>query len=234
MLIIIPAYNESKNIENVLNKIKKDAPFADYLVINDCSTDNTLDILEAINADYINLSANLGIGGGVQAGYIYAYENSYDIAVQLDGDGQHDPRYIKNLIVPIENDKADVVIGSRFVEKEGFQSSQMRRFGINFLSFLIRICCGTKIKDATSGYRAVNKKMIKIFANHYAQDYPEPEAVISSVLNGARIVEIPVIMLERKNGVSSISPFKSIYYMLKVSIGIILYRMAFDKRKVVE
>lgn len=232
IIVIIPAHNEQENIANVINGIKKHASDIDHIVINDCSTDNTRDVLESIDAQYINLSANLGIGGGVQTGYIYARENNYDIAIQLDGDGQHDPVYIKELLKPILIGEADVVIGSRFIEKKGFQSSHARRAGIGFLSFLINLCCGVKIKDTTSGYRAVNRKLIEIFAKQYAQDYPEPEAIISSALNGAKIVEIPVVMKERQGGVSSISAFRSIYYMCKVSISIIIYRMAFNKNKV--
>lgn len=230
-LVIIPAYNEEKNIRRTIEDLQLYAPMIDYVVINDCSTDHTKNILCDLGAKYINLPANLGIGGGVQTGYLYALENEYDIAVQMDGDGQHDARCILDLIKPIENGKADVVIGSRFITKEGFQSSSMRRMGIGMLSKLISICCGARIKDVTSGFRAVNKKMIYIFAKDYAQDYPEPEAVIAAAMHHAEITEIPVIMYERTGGKSSISTIKSVYYMIKVSIAIIMYRLSFTKRR---
>lgn len=225
VLIMIPAYNESKNIVAVVEKIKRDVPNADYIIINDCSKDNTLQICKEHHYQYLDLPLNLGIGGGVQTGYLYALENDYDIAIQIDGDGQHDTAYIQKVIEPIEQGKADVVIGSRFINKEGFQSSFMRRFGINFLSRLIRICCGANIKDVTSGYRAVGKRMLQRYAYDYAQDYPEPEAIVMAALHGATIMEVAVVMKERMGGESSISGFHSIYYMIKVSLAIIIYRL---------
>lgn len=232
ILIIIPAYNESENIKNVIKSLDKiQNKDVDYLVINDCSKDDTENILKNIHANYINLPINLGIGGGVQTGYKYAEYNGYDIAIQIDGDGQHDPTFVDKLIEPIINGEADIVIGSRFIKKEGFQSSALRRFGINFLSFIIKVCCGVKVYDVTSGFRAVNREYLKFYANEYAQDYPEPEAIISGALAGARIKEVPVIMYERVGGQSSISSFKSIYYMIKVSIAIIIERIITkDKR----
>jgi len=169
------------------------------------------------------------LGGGVQAGYLFALKNNYDIAIQFDGDGQHDPAFIRNLIQPIINKEADICIGSRFIVKEGFQTSRMRRLGIKFLSFVSYFLCGVRIKDVTSGFRAVNKRFINFYAHNYAQDYPEPEAIIAAVLTGGHIKEIPVIMKERKNGVSSINIWKSIYYMIKVSLAIILYRITYQK-----
>lgn len=231
VLVIIPAYNEEGSIEYVINKMCLDYPDADYIVINDCSTDNTLQILNQNHADYVNLALNLGIGGGVQTGYKYALKNGYDIAVQSDGDGQHDTAYLKNIIQPIEDGQADIVIGSRFIDKKGFQTSGMRRFGIRFLSTLIYICCGTKIKDVTSGFRAVNRKYIEMYAKEYPVDYPEPEALIRASLDGAKILEVPVMMKERESGRSSISSWKSVYYMVKVSLAIILSRVANGRRR---
>jgi glycosyltransferase involved in cell wall biosynthesis len=229
VLIIIPAYNEAKNLHSVIKGIRNTVPDMDYLVVNDCSKDNTEQICKQNKYQYISLPVNLGIGGGVQAGYLYALENGYDIAVQLDGDGQHDPAYIRDLIQPIINNEADISIGSRFISKEGFQSSGARRFGINFLSSIIRICCGEKILDVTSGFRAVNKRFIKFYAENYAQDYPEPEAIIAAVMNNGGIKEIPVIMRERKNGKSSINAWRSFYYMLKVSLAVSLCRITYQK-----
>lgn len=230
VLIIIPAYNEEENIKQVVDNLKYNYQQYDYIVINDCSTDNTKLILEKNSINHINLPVNLGIGGGVQTGYKYALENNYDIAIQIDGDGQHNPKYIERAIEKISKGQADIVIGSRFIEKKGFQSSLLRRLGINFLSSLINLISGTKVKDVTSGYRIVNKKFIEIYANNYAQDYPEPEAIVNAAMNNGKILEIPVEMNERLGGESSISPIKSIYYMIKVSISISLYRLTFDKR----
>ncbi|MCR2033574.1 glycosyltransferase family 2 protein [Anaerofustis stercorihominis] len=226
VLVIIPAYNESKSIEKVLMELKENNPSIDYLVINDCSKDNTKEVLDRINANYLDLPLNLGIGGGVQSGYIYAKENNYDIVIQLDGDGQHDSSYIKEAIKPIVNDEADCVIGSRFINNEGFQSSFLRRMGIKFLSFLIKFCCGVKIYDVTSGFRAVNREMIELFSYDYASDYPEPEAIVTASINGFRLKEFPVIMRERVEGESSIKSFKSIYFMIKVSLAIIIKRLS--------
>jgi len=236
VLTIIPCYNEEKNIDKVIQNIQKyktesdtSKYIIDYLIVNDCSKDNTLEICKQNKYNFINLPINLGIGGGVQAGYKYAYEKGYDIAIQHDGDGQHDPYYFTDVISPILSEQADIVIGSRFVDKEGFQSTSLRRFGISFLSSLIFLCTGVKIRDVTSGYRAVNRKFIKLFAFQYAQDYPEPEAIMDAALHKAKIMEVPVKMHEREGGKSSISPIKSIYYMFKVSIAILFHRLITTK-----
>lgn len=225
ILVIVPAFNESENIKKVIDSLNECESNVDYLVVNDCSTDNTREILEELGANFINLPVNLGIGGAVQAGYVYADENNYDIAIQIDGDGQHDPAFIPKLIQPIIDGEADMTVGSRFIDKEGFQSSAMRRAGINFLSFLIKLMCHQKVYDVTSGFRATNAKLTHLFALDYAQDYPEPEAIVTSVMHGAKIKEVPVIMREREGGVSSIRKFKSIYYMIKVSTAIITKRL---------
>lgn len=224
VLIIIPAYNEEESIQKVVGNLTQNFPQYDYLVINDCSIDATKRILEENKMHCLNLPVNLGIGGAVQSGYLYALEHGYDIAIQMDGDGQHDPVYIDKIIQPITDNAADSVIGSRFIDNEGFQSSAMRRFGINFLSTLIKVCCGIHISDVTSGFRAVNRKGIELFAREYAQDYPEPEAIVVSAMNDIRIKEVSVVMNERDGGTSSIHGLKSIYYMLKVSLAICITR----------
>ena len=231
VLVIIPVYNESESIEGVINKLKRDCPSYDYIVINDCSKDNTKDLLYKMNACYVSLPVNLGIGGGVQTGYIYALENGYDIAVQVDGDGQHDTQYVEYLVNMIESGKADIAIGSRFIDKKGFQSTGMRRMGINILSQLIYFCTKIRIKDVTSGFRAVNREYISIYANNYPTDYPEPEALVLAAVNGASISEVPVVMKEREFGSSSIYAWKNVYYMIKVSLAIILCKLTEDKRK---
>lgn len=225
ILVIIPAYNEAENIVNTVNTLTTTCPFVDYVIINDCSRDNTAEICKEHGFNFISLPINLGIGGGMQTGYRYAVANGYDIAIQFDGDGQHNAEYIKDLIKPIEEGEADLVIGSRFINKEGFQTSFMRRFGINVLGGVLRLCGKVKITDATSGFRAASKPVIEFFSNYYAQDYPEPEAIIASSVSGFRIKEVPVIMNERTAGVSSINTFKSMYYMIKVTLAILIYKL---------
>lgn len=225
-LVIIPAYNEQESILTTIADIERHCPDMDYIVINDCSRDGTERILRENGIPHIALPCNLGIGGGVQTGYQYAREYGYDIAIQFDGDGQHEARYLPDLIEAIESGGADVAIGSRFVRKEGFQSSGMRRFGISFLSGLILFLCGVRVHDVTSGMRAVNRRFIEQYADVYAQDYPEPEAIIAAAMNGAKIVEVPVQMRERQAGTSSINAFRSMYYMIKVSLALILARFS--------
>lgn len=231
VLIIVPAYNEEENIENVIQAIRKCEIEVDFIIVNDCSTDETKNILKKNNVEYLDFPVNLGIGGAVQAGYQYAYQKGYEVAVQFDGDGQHDISYIKNIVEPIMSGEADYVVGSRYIDKNGFQSTFLRRLGIKFLSMQIKICTGNTIKDVTSGYRAVNKKYIKIFANEYAQDYPEPEALVLASHLGARIKEIPVVMHERIGGKSSIAGLNSLYYMIKVTLAIIIMRVSQERKK---
>lgn len=225
ILIIIPCYNEEENLPEVLENIRKNKKDIDVLIVDDCSGDNTKNLCAENRYAYLTLPFNLGVGGGVQTGYLYAKENNYDIAVQMDGDGQHDAVFLEELISPIESNEADCVIGSRFLEKSGYQSSFCRRMGIRLLEFLIWICYGKTIKDATSGYRAVNRKYINLFSQEYAQDYPEPEALALLLRHKGRVKEVPVEMHERMHGKSSISSLKSLYYMVKVSLAIIIQRI---------
>ncbi len=231
VLVIIPAYNEEESIERVVEDLTANCPQFDYLVVNDCSTDATEEILKRRGFNYISLPFNLGIGGAVQSGYLYAEQRGYDVAVQLDGDGQHDPAYIEKLIEPILNREADMAIGSRFIEKEGFQTSFMRRLGINLIRVIIKLCCGVKATDTTSGFRATSKELTSFFAKNYAQDYPEPEAIVAASLNGFRVIDVPVRMRERDGGVSSINARKSLYYMVKVSLALIILRIGVRKNK---
>ena len=181
--------------------------------------------------EVLNLSINMGIGGAVQTGYCYARDNDYDIAVQIDGDGQHDVGFLENMIRYMEEEQADCVIGSRFMEKEGFQSSGLRRTGIKFLSILGWILTGVRIRDITSGYRLVNRRFIHIFAQDYPADYPEPEAMVITAVHRGKIVEYPVIMRQREGGTSSITLKKSIYYMFKVTLAMLIRRLSFGVRR---
>ena len=218
----MPAYNESDSIEKTINEIIEQTDGFDYLVVNDCSRDQTEKILKEGKYQFLNLPINLGIGGAVQAGYLYALENGYDIAVQIDGDGQHDVRYLPMMAAELEKQNASMVIGSRFLDKEGFQSSRIRRIGISYFTGLIRLLTGVRITDPTSGMRMVNREVISIFAKNYPRDYPEPESVVHLLRRGKKITEVPVVMRERQGGVSSIQMKRSIYYMIKVTLAILI------------
>ena len=209
-LIIIPAYNEEESIENTIGSLQRTNSNIDYVIINDCSTDKTREICKKNNYNVINLPVNLGIGGAVQTGYKFASEYNYDIAIQLDADGQHDPKYINEMIKEIENGN-DLVIGSRFLKKEGFQSTWIRRMGINLYSKIIKIFTKIDIKDTTSGYRAVSKKIIKIFSKEYPIDYPEPETDALIAKNGFKVKEIPMEMKERDGR-------SKFYYSIKINL----------------
>ena len=224
-LVIIPAYNEQASILNTVNDINANAPGFDYVVVNDCSTDDTLKICQDNNINVLKLPINLGIGGAVQAGYLYAVRNGYDMAVQFDGDGQHSAKYLNVMCEEMIKQNADMVIGSRFITNEGFQSSAIRRLGIKHFNILIKLLTGKTVTDPTSGMRLVNADIIRLFSEDYPKDYPEPESVVQIIAMGKKVCEIPVIMNERTEGISSISPGKSIYYMIKVTIAMIITRL---------
>ena len=235
VLLIIPAYNEEENILKTYKSIeeynKKHKTNYDVIVINDCSTDNTKNILEKNNIPHVNLIHNLGIGGAVQTGYKYAYYHDYDIAVQYDGDGQHDVRYVKNIIDPIIKEEADMVIGSRFIEDiDTFKSSKARRFGINIISSFMKFTAHKKIYDTTSGFRAVNKELIYDFNLSYPTEYPEPVTTAEVLKKKYNVKEVPVEMSEREAGESSISSWKSAYYMLNVCLALLAVKVRRYKR----
>lgn len=230
--MILPAYNEEGNIVNTVSQIRKyretqNLPVeVDYLVINDGSLDSTERVCRENGIHCLSLVQNLGIGGAVQTGYLYAAENGYDIAVQFDGDGQHDPNSLGTLIRPILDGEADFTVGSRFLEESSdFHSTFLRRVGIKYLSFLLQLAggkaAGPRIRDVTSGYRAANRDVISFLARNYPVDYPEPESLVNLRKNGFRIREVPVNMFERAEGKSSIGFLKSIYYMIKVTCAIL-------------
>lgn len=224
-LVIIPAYNESLNIEKTVKDVTENAPDFDYVVINDCSRDDTLEVLRKNHFSYLNLPVNLGIGGAVQTGYRYAYYHGYDMAVQFDGDGQHNAVYLRKMADELVSSGADMVIGSRFITKEGFQSSGVRRAGIKFFTGLIKLLTGNTITDPTSGLRIVDRKLLELFKEDYPKDYPEPESTVTVLSKGFKVKEIPVIMNEREGGVSSISMINGLYYMIKVSIAIFIAKL---------
>lgn len=220
-LVIIPAYNEAGNIIKTVNDIKKNAPDFDYVIINDCSTDATLEICREQDFHVIDLPVNMGIGGGVQTGYMYAWRNGYDIAVQFDGDGQHNAVYLNEMADMLEKEKLDMVIGSRYIQKKGFQSTGIRRLGIRYFTVLIKLITRCRITDPTSGMRMVNRDVMGLFSKQYPKDYPEPESVVTLLKKKKQVKEIPVEMNAREEGTSSISPVNAVYYMIKVSLAIL-------------
>lgn len=230
VLLIIPAYNEEKNIGSTIGQIKKymaeksHSDFdLDYIVIDDGSTDRTLETCLDKDIKVIGLSQNLGIGAAVQTGYKYAKYKDYDIAVQFDGDGQHDIGSLEGVLEPILTGRANLSFGSRFVEDhQGFKSTPLRRLGIRILSRVMAFFTKEKFYDVTSGYRAGDKEVIGIFAKDYPYDYPEPESLVRLSKMGYKIVEVPAKMYPRTAGQSSITPLKSFYYMVKVTIAIVI------------
>ncbi len=225
VLIIIPAYNEEANILKAYRSIV-DSHKVDVIVINDGSKDKTKEICYENHIPCISLIHNLGIGGAVQTGYKFAYDNNYDIAIQFDGDGQHDASFIDKIIEPIVLGQADFAIGSRFIgNTSDFKSTKARRIGIKIISLLIGIFTGKKITDPTSGFRAANSKIIALFADNYPIEYPEPESIVTLIRKKYSIIDVPVKMNERIGGISSIRAWKTIYYMINVCLSVIINSM---------
>ncbi len=229
ILVIIPAYNEEKSIEEVISKIQLHAA-ADIVVVNDGSRDATARKALEKGERVITLPFNLGIGGAMQTGYRFAKDNGYDVAIQVDADGQHDPGFIKRLVDKLNEGDYDMVIGSRYVEETAYKSSLSRRMGMIFFSWLVLMLTGWKVKDTTSGFRAVNRKVIEYFADSYPTDYPEVDVLVRLHKKRFKLCEVPVEMLERQGGKSSITPFKSVYYMIKVSLALLINSMRSGER----
>ena len=221
-LVIIPAFNEVGSIERTVEDIKKNAPSFDYVIINDHSMDGTKELCDRLGYNMVTLSINSGIGAAVQTGYLYGHRFGYDYAIQIDGDGQHDAKFLEKMADVMEAEGINMLIGSRFLEGEGFQSTGLRRVGIRFFTWLIRLLTGQTITDPTSGMRMVDKEVMHMFANDYPKDYPEPETAVTVLKRGFYVKEIPVEMKARKSGQSSISFKKSIYYMIKVPLACIM------------
>lgn len=230
ILIIMPAYNESASIGSVISEVKKEAPHADILVVNDGSQDTTSQIAKDLRVSVVDLLYNMGIGAAMQTGYRYAELNNYEIAIQLDADGQHPPDQLKYLISPIIEQKADIVIGSRFLGKGEYTPSLARNIGIKVFSVVVSFITGQSVTDTTSGFRAVNKDVIKFFAKNYPDDYPEVEAIVMLRKAGFNIMEVPVRMEARAGGVSSITPLRSLYYMVKVLLAVFVDMLKKVKR----
>jgi glycosyltransferase involved in cell wall biosynthesis len=219
---IVPAFNEARALPELAEAFREHAPACDVCVVDDGSTDDTARVAASLGFFVLRLPVNLGIGGAVQAGYLWALEGGYDVAVQVDGDGQHDPAYLGDLVAPIEAGTADVVIGSRFLADGGFRSTALRRAGIKYLSWLLLARCGARVTDTTSGFRAAGRRAIELFARYYPSDYPEPEAIALAKRAGLRLSEVAVRMSERAHGRSSITAFRTLYYLVKVSLALVL------------
>lgn len=223
--IIIPAFNEAENLKRLLPELLKvGIARRQVLVVDDCSSDATSSTAQAYGVNVLRLVVNLGIGGAVQSGFKWALRNGFDFALQVDGDGQHDPSFIPALLQAAHNSGVDAVIGSRFVgsSKEGFQSTTSRRLGIKWLSFLLLMFTGQRVHDVTSGMRLLGRKWLEEFTGHYPVDYPEPETLALIAAAGGRLIEVPVVMRNRSAGESSINHRRAVYYMIRVSIGIVL------------
>jgi glycosyltransferase involved in cell wall biosynthesis len=219
-LVIIPAFNEEGSIKRVIEGVRITLPQSTILVVNDGSRDLTSKKARGYKATVLDLPFNLGIGGAMQAGYKYAYEKGFDIAIQVDADGQHDPKEIPKLLEALTEKEVDMVIGSRFLGDSEFKSSLMRRIGISIFSWVISAIAKQKITDPTSGFRAANRRVIQLFASNYPQDYPEPEAVILLHQCRLKMGEVPVEMSQRYSGESSITRIRSVYYVVKVLLAI--------------
>ncbi|ATB28450.1 glycosyltransferase family 2 protein [Melittangium boletus] len=221
-LIIVPAFNEARNLPHVIASLREAAPECHICVVDDGSTDDTSRVAGRLGVTVLRSPLNLGIGGAVQLGYLWAYTHDYDAAVQIDGDGQHDPRYLPQVLPLLGDGRADVVIGSRFLETGGFRSTALRRMGIRYLSWMLRLRCGARATDPTSGYRAAGRRAIALFARSYPSDYPEPEAIALAVRHGLRVQDFPMQMKPRQHGESSINWWKTGYYLVKVSLALLL------------
>jgi glycosyltransferase involved in cell wall biosynthesis len=219
-LAIVPAYNEEASVARVIDEIRAFDPGFDIVVVDDGSVDRTAAVAAARDVHVVRLPFNLGIGGAMQTGYRFALEHGYDLAVQIDGDGQHDPRELPKILQPVLDGAADLVVGSRFGSDAAFRSSPVRRIGIRLFARVVSAVVRQRVTDTTSGFRAVNRRGILLFAADYPHDYPEVEATVMCVKHKLRLNEVPVRMRERSGGRSSITAFRSIYYMTKVLLAI--------------
>ncbi len=225
-IAIVPAFNEERNIGRVVDELREFDPGFDVVVVSDGSVDRTAANAEAAGARVLRLPFNLGIGGAVQTGFRYAYENDFDLAVRVDGDGQHDPAQLGKVVGPVLADEADIAVGSRFAGSGGYRSSRSRRVGIRILAWAVSTIVGQRVTDTTSGFQAVNRRGIALFARDYPHDYPEVEATVMVFKHKLRLVEVPVTMREREHGRSSITALRSVYYMIKVllALGVGVFR----------
>ncbi|HEX2111908.1 MAG TPA: glycosyltransferase family 2 protein [Gaiellaceae bacterium] len=219
-LAIVPAFNEAGSVGRVIDEIRASEPRFEILVVDDGSTDDTAAVARAHGARVVSLPFNLGIGGAVQTGYRYARDQGFDLAVQVDGDGQHDARELAPLVEPVLAGAADLAVGSRFAGSGEYRAPAARRLGIRLFARAISRIAGQRVTDTTSGFRAANRRAIELFAADYPHDYPEVEATVMVVKERLRLVEVPVSMRKRAAGRSSITAARSVYYMAKVLVAL--------------
>lgn len=219
---IVPAYNEQASVAGVVREIRAVDPDVDIVVVDDGSSDRTAALARRAGAVVLQLPYNLGIGGAMQAGYKYALEHGFDVAVQVDGDGQHDPTEIPRLLGPLLDGRADMVVGSRFLDENGYRATIGRMLGIRLFARLVSLIVRQRVTDTTSGFRAVNRHGIALFARDYPNDYPEVESTVLVFRHRLRRVEVPVRMRERWAGQSSITALGSVYYVLKVTLALLV------------
>jgi glycosyltransferase involved in cell wall biosynthesis len=219
-IAIVPALNEEQTVARVVDEIRAFDPGFDIVVVDDGSVDRTAGVAADRGAHVLRLPFNLGIGGAMQTGYRFAFEQGYDVAVQVDGDGQHDPTQLPKILAPVVSGEADLCVGSRFTGSGEFRSSFARRVGSKIFARVVSLVVRQKVTDTTSGFRAVNRRGIALFAADYPHDYPEVEATVMCVKHKLRLTEVPVEMRERGGGASSITALRSVYYMAKVLLAI--------------
>ena len=219
-IAVVPAFNEERNIGRLLGELAALDPDLEVVVVSDGSTDRTAEVAAAGGAHVVSLPFNLGIGGAVQTGFRFAWEGGYELAVRLDGDGQHDPGQLRAVVAPVVADEADLAIGSRFLERGGYRSSAARRVGIRVLARVVSWIAHERLTDTTSGFQALNRKTIRLFAADLPRDYPEVEGLVMAIRHRLRVKEVPVTMREREHGRSSIGSLASVYYMFKVLLAV--------------
>ena len=222
VLIIVPVLNEAEALPSVLGDLRRESPCSDVVVVNDGSTDRTAAVAREAGFRVLDMCFNLGIGGAMQAGFKYAVERGYAIAVQLDGDGQHPADQIDKIVAPVRDSGCDMAIGSRFLEDNGYEGDPWRRRGTRFLSRICTLASGQRITDATSGFRAFGPRALSYFVARYPADYPEPETIVLLSRRGMRVCEVPVEMRARQGGKSSISGIGGVYYMAKVTLALLI------------
>ena len=227
-IAIVPAFNEAGNVGRVIDELRAFDAGLDIVVISDGSLDRTAAVAREHGAHVISLPFNLGIGGAVQTGFRYAWEEGYDVVVRVDGDGQHDPAQLAQVLEPVLAGEADIVVGSRFAGESAYRSSATRRIGIRVLAWVVSAIAGQRVTDTTSGFQALNRQAIRLFAADYPHDYPEVEGMVMVIRHRLRLREVPVSMRARVHGRSSIGSFASVYYMAKVLLALFvgLFRRA--------
>ena len=234
--VIMPAFNEAASVGEVVKRVRQEVPLADIVVINDGSSDQTRQVADRYGAKVLTLPFNLGIGGAVQTGLKYTYRQGYDVVVEIDADGQHDPSYISQLVGEVTSGRADMVIGSRFVANTTYRSSWLRLLGIRIFSVLIKLVTGTKIYDSTSGYRAYDSRVIEFLSRRYPADFPEPESIVMLLNAGFRVREVPMLMNDRQAGESVMGKsdisYRAAYFVLSNAIAILVSSLKAKKNYV--